>query len=187
MARPLYVFALEAETQGLFDTRDHLYTGVGKVQASYALTRRLRENRPSLIVNLGTAGCADPTRHGTVVCCRRFLQRDMDATSLGFGPGETPFAGTPAVLEYGLAIDGVKEAVCGTGDSFVTTRGGLEYDIVDMEAYALAYVAMKENIPFACLKYISDGADRRSPGDWSRALHDAAYALSTALSRTRLC
>ena len=48
--KPLYVFALEQETQGLFDNHDVLYTGAGKVQAAYALTRRLSESRPTLVV-----------------------------------------------------------------------------------------------------------------------------------------
>ncbi len=86
------------------------------------------------------------------------------------------------MLSYGMGIDGLPEAVCGTGDSFATHQE-VDHDIVDMEAYALAFVAMREQIPFACLKYISDGADPNSPTDWSQALRAAAYALEKALAK----
>jgi adenosylhomocysteine nucleosidase len=181
MSEPLYVFALEQETQGLFEGCDHLYTGVGKVQAAYALTHRLAESRPSLIVNLGTAGSAR-VKPGVVVHCRRFVQRDMDARALGLAAGVTPFSDMPAMLSYGMAIDGLPEAVCGTGDSFATHQE-LDHDIVDMEAYALALVALREQVPFACLKYISDGADLNSATDWSQALRVAADALAQALAK----
>jgi adenosylhomocysteine nucleosidase len=180
MSEPLLVFALEAETQGLFDTYNQLYTGCGKVQATYELTRRLAETRPSLIVNLGTAGSARITP-GTVVHCRQFVQRDMEASALGVAPEVTPFSDIPATLAYGSAVEGLPEAVCGTGDSFVTHRRDMSYDIVDMEAYALALVAMREHVPFACLKYISDSSDENAADDWSHALRRAATALAQAL------
>ena len=180
MAEPLLVFALKAEAQGLFDGHDQLYTGFGKVQAAHALTRRLAGARPSLIVNLGTAGSASVTP-GSVVHCRQFIQRDMDASPLGVAPGVTPFSDIPAVLTYGLAVAGLPEAICGTGDSFVTHREEMSYDIVDMEAYALALVAMREQVPFACLKYMSDSADDTAATDWTQALRKAANALAQAL------
>lgn len=179
MSNPLYVFALEQETQGLFDGSDHLYTGVGKVQAAHALTRRLAETRPSLIVNLGTAGSAR-VKPGVVVHCRKFMQRDMDASALGLAVGVTPFSDSPRMLTYGLAVDGLPEAICGTGDNFATHQDP-DYDVVDMEAYALAYVAMREQVPFACLKYVSDGANPNAPADWAQALRVAACALTQAL------
>ena len=39
--KPLIVCALEVETQGQLDDYDVLYTGVGKVNATYALTSHL--------------------------------------------------------------------------------------------------------------------------------------------------
>jgi adenosylhomocysteine nucleosidase len=180
-SQPLFVFALRMETQGFFDIRDTLATGVGKVQAAYALTRRVSERRPSLIVNLGTAGSA-LLAPGTVVCCRRFVQRDMDVTGLGFPLGVTPFSDAPRILEYGLAIAGLPDAVCGSGDSFSMSAYDQSYDVVDMEAYALAYVAKREAVPFACLKYVSDGSDAGSAADWPRALETAAKALAKAVA-----
>lgn len=50
-----------------------------------------------------------------------------------------------------------------------------------MEAYALAHVAKQENIPFLCLKYISDGADGGAADDWNLQVHHAAKALRRVL------
>lgn len=52
-----------------------------------------------------------------------------------------------------------------------------------MEAYALAHVALKENIPFLCLKYISDGADEDAAGSWKEQVHLAGVALKKALDQ----
>jgi len=56
-----------------------------------------------------------------------------------------------------------------------------DYNVIDMEAYALAVTAKKENIPFLCLKYISDGADGLAADDWSLNVHKAAKAFKELL------
>src|SRR5688572_14294046 len=98
MATPLLVvMALEIESQGLFAARgvDVLYTGIGKVNAAYRLARALGQYRAThaalpRVVNFGTVG--SPTLPaGSVVGCRRFVQRDMDVSGLGFPIGTTPF------------------------------------------------------------------------------------------------
>jgi adenosylhomocysteine nucleosidase len=43
-----------------------------------------------------------------------------------------------------------------------------------VEAYPLAFVAMRENIPFLRLKCNSDGADRQAAQDWSVEVHNAS-------------
>ena len=55
-----------------------------------------------------------------------------------------------------------------------------------MEAYTLAYVAMKEQIPFLCLKYISDGADQSAGEDWLQAVDSSAISLKRAIQRLNL-
>jgi len=76
---------------------------------------------------------------------------------------------------------GLPHGICGTGDNFETGHAVTEYNVVDMEAYALAVVAMKEEIPFMCLKYISDGADDNAAEDWSVQVHKAAVAFKEIL------
>lgn len=176
----LFVFALDSEAGDAFDDKNKLITGIGKVNATLALVKEIHKRRPKLIVNLGSAG-SNTFGKGEVVCCTKFIQRDMDVRGLGYNQYETPFSGIPTVLNYGFKIDSLKEGVCGSGDSFEMNQQEREYNIVDMEAYPLALVAMKENIPFLCLKYISDDAGSDAAEDWSVQVHLAATAFKTVL------
>lgn len=173
----LFLFALESEAGDHFNDHNKLITGIGKVAATYALTKAIHTQKPKLIVNLGSAG-SNFFKRGTVVCCTQFIQRDMDVRPLGFELYETPLSGIPPVLKYGLTMDGLPEGICGTGDHFDTNHTTTAYNLVDMEAYALALVAMQENIPFLCLKYISDGADGSAAEDWTVQVHRAAEAFA---------
>lgn len=180
----LFTFALAAEAAEVFDGCNTLITGIGKVNAAYELTRAIRDKRPAMIVNLGSAG-SNVFKKGEVVCCSRFVQRDMDVRGLGFARYETPLSGIPVVLEYGLKMDQLPAGTCGTGDSFEMGHQVPIYDVVDMESYALALIAMKENIPFLCLKYISDGADDQAAADWNVQVHHAAVAFGHILQLKR--
>jgi len=90
-----------------------LHTGVGKLNAAYALTRELQRRRPKPVVNDGTAGGLNPSLAGLVEI-RRVLQVDMEAEPLA-PRGQTPFSPEPFQLDSGT--DGV---VCGSGDRFVS-------------------------------------------------------------------
>ncbi len=180
---PLVVIALEIEGQGLFERAEVsvLYTGLGKVNAALMLARKLATLRaqgqlPELVVNFGTAGSRTfATR--SVVACRKFVQRDMDVTGLGFALGETPFEPLPATLEFPAVFKHLPEGVCGTGDRFETGEISMPCDVIDMEAYALAKACLAENVPFASAKYISDGADHTAADDWQQSLPAAAAAF----------
>ncbi len=179
----LLTFALEQESQNLFDDYSVLYTGVGKVNAAWKLAQYIHKNRPSAVINLGTAG-STVFQARSVVHCAKFIQRDMDAISLGFSKWQTPFSDQPVLLEYGQAVKGIPHAICGTGDTFETAHSDSDYNVVDMEAYVLALICRDLDIPFTCLKYISDGADQSAGSDWEPALKETAYALQEALELT---
>jgi adenosylhomocysteine nucleosidase len=176
----LFVFALDSEAAGEFDHVNKLIVGVGKVNAAYELTKAIHLHKPKLIVNLGSAG-SNVFKRGEVVCCTRFLQRDMDVRGLGFQQYQIPFSDIPPVLNYGIKIKGLLEGICGTGDSFETNHFSSDYNVIDMEAYSFAFVSMKEQIAFLCLKYISDGADGMAAEDWNVQVHHAAVAFKKIL------
>ncbi len=176
----LFVFALDSEAGKIFNDKNKLITGIGKVNAAMELTQEIQRKRPELIVNLGSAGSRSFGK-GEVVCCTRFIQRDMDVRGLGFQKYETPLSGVPPVLEYGLTKEGLPKGICGTGDSFEMNHSETDYNIVDMEAYPLALIAMKKNIPFLCLKYISDDAGSEAADDWTVQVHLASEAFNKIL------
>jgi adenosylhomocysteine nucleosidase len=190
----LIVCALEQETQGQLEDWNVLYTGVGKVNATYKLTEHFGtfHSRPSvrreysLIINYGTAG-SRKLPIGELVDCTRFIQRDMDATSMGFFRGQTPFESPnnmvldfrnkPLNVDWGREhhINTIKKhLVCGTGDNFVDKiENEIVYvDVFDMEAYALARVCSHYHVPFISFKYITDNANEHSPKDWEDNLAD---------------
>jgi adenosylhomocysteine nucleosidase len=176
----LVVFALRSESAGVFEAADVpvLYCGVGKINAAIALTRELaRYVEQGLamprVVNFGSVGSRQ-YRTGTLVESHEFVQRDMDVRSLGFELGVTPFDEAPPRLRFEPLFAHLPTAVCGSGDSFATGVVGMECGIVDMEAYALAKVCWLQKAPFACAKYVSDGADHSAAEDWRRNVHRAA-------------
>ncbi len=174
----LIVCALEIETQGQLENYDVLYTGVGKVNATYTLTTHFGKYGSyipyDLVINYGTAG-SRKIKKKTLVDCTKFVQRDMDVTGLGFMRGETPFEDDiPLMLDFGITpYNNIKRrATCGSGDSFVEDRTQYYGEVVDMEAYALAKVCHKRDIPFVSFKYITDGADEQAQEDWEANLAD---------------
>ena len=183
-ASTLFVFALESEAAAAFRDSNLLFTGIGKVNAAFHLTRHILRQKPSLIINLGSAG-SNAFQRGEVVCCTQFVQRDMDVTGLGFRKYETPLSGQEPQLEYGLKLHGLPQGICGTGDSFEMAHACSDYNVLDMEAYPLAWIAMQENIPFLCLKYISDGADGMAAEDWTVQVHHAAVAFRRIIDRLK--
>ena len=136
------------------------YTGVGKINASIKTLEVIKEYSPAHIINYGTAGKLNNKLKGLVEV-NRFFQRDMDATSLGFNIGQTPF---DDIEEINFGNNGFS---CGTGDSFVTQPPKLKTDLVDMEAYPIAKICYIKNVKFRCFKYISDNADAQANDDWS--------------------
>ncbi len=177
---PLLVFALEVEAGTEFDDFQKIFTGVGKINAAYHLFKGIQKFSPDIIINLGTAGSTLFNR-GEVVCCNQFIQRDMDVRALGFKNFETPFSNGEIILNYGLEIEKLPKGICGSGDQFEMEHNNHEYNVIEMEAYALAKVCKEENLPFLSLKYISDGADGNAVEDWQTEVKKAALSLKKVL------
>ncbi len=172
--------ALPAESDGVFEDAGVpvLYCGVGKINAAIALTRELcrysHAGRPlPLVLNFGTAGSRVHDA-GVLVACHEFVQRDMDVRGLGFALGVTPFDAAPASLMFEPLFTELPAGTCGSGDSFATTDCEMPCAVLDMEAYALAKVCSLLGAAFACVKYVTDGADHAASADWQDNVHKAA-------------
>ncbi len=180
LPRTLVVMALAAESAGVFEAAavPVLYCGLGKVNAAIALTSELCRyaaagEAPPLVVNFGSAG-SRVHPGGALLACHEFVQRDMDVSGLGFPLGVTPFDEVPPALRFDPLFTHLRSAVCGSGDSFVTGPAPVPSDVVDMEAYALAKVCWLKGTRFACVKYVTDGADHGAAADWQGNVHRAA-------------
>ena len=148
----------ELGLQDLPDFHIH-YTGVGKINASIKTLEIIKDYSPTTIINYGTAGSLNEQLKGLLEVTQ-FVQRDMDASALGFDIGQTPF---DDINDINFGTGGYS---CGTGDSFVTQTPNIKTDLVDMEAYAIAKICYLKGIKFRCFKYISDNADNGANDDW---------------------
>jgi adenosylhomocysteine nucleosidase len=136
------------------------YTGVGKINAAITTTTLIIENKPDLVINIGTAGSYEKHLSGLVEC-GVYLDRDNTFNT------------------EKIAIDKDK-ALISTGDSFVTTGGGV--GLVDMEAYAIAKACNRFNVPFLCFKYVSDYVGENSVISWQEKISDGKKYYMKTLS-----
>ncbi len=178
--RPLLVVALEGEAQHLHVSElPVLVTGVGKVRAAAALSAVLARQRPSHIVNLGTAGALREGVDGTQVV-GTVVQHDFDNAAIFALTGE----------HFGAPIElGAAGPVLGSGDVFVDScarRDGLAgqgIDLVDMEGYAVAFTARQFGLPVTLVKEISDRAGEGSGRTWREAMDACAERLGRWVRR----
>lgn len=145
-----------------------IYSGIGKVNASIATFRAIKEYNPDLIINFGTVGKITLNLSG-LIQIGSVIQRDMIAEPLA-PRGSVPFSTKPN------KFDSISNGhICGTGDSFVTqqddwlTQNGV--DVVDMELFAIASVAHEHKIDWISYKFISDDANESSGQEWSKQVN----------------
>lgn len=172
--RPLLVVALEEEAEHLLvSDLPVLITGVGKIRSASALSAVLARQRPSRIINLGTAGSLREDLSGTYVVGRT-VQHDFDDEVIYGLTGER--FGAP----ISLATQG---PVLGSGDAFIDSTSARErlvsrgIDLVDMEGYAVAFTARQFGLPVTLVKAISDGAQEGAGSAWQRTVAACAERL----------
>lgn len=189
--RLLYVMAVDAEYGAHLRVRfAPLMTGVGPVEAAVSLMRALcgleaKRALPDLLVSLGSAGSRD-LEQAAVYQAKSVSYRDMDATPLGFAPGETPFLGLPAILNLPFRIPGIKCATLSTGGAIVSGQayGTIAADMVDMETYAVVRACAGFGVPVIGLRGISDGPeDLHHIDDWTAYLHVIDERLAAVVDR----
>ncbi len=153
----------------------YLRTGVGKVKSAFYLSEAIGHGQPDLVINVGTAGSVNH-RVGDIIVCRHFVDRDMlKVQALGV-ECEIDSAGLLQQKGYCLQWPG-EGGVCNTGDSFLTELADVQGDVVDMEAYAQAFVCRARQVPFISVKYVSDIIGQNSVKQWEDKLADARKAL----------
>lgn len=180
LAKVLVVAALPDEFK--VQTPWHLaHVGIGKVRSAAnlsALLLRLHKTGqwPSLVVNVGSAGSALLPR-GTVAHCGQFSQHDFDLGPLAhLFPQQPPYNFDAPLAQLGLSAG---KHHLHSGDQFLTTAN--QFEVVDMEGYALAAVCQAHGLPFAAFKYITDGTDDDSANDWVNTVKTVEGKLHQAL------
>lgn len=153
----------------------YLRTGIGKVKSAHHLTDALSQVSPDLVINVGTAGSIH-RKVGEIVVCRHFVDRDMQKVSeLGL---ECEIDSSALLSEKGYCTHWDNEGTCNTGDSFITELQEVTGDVVDMEAYAQAFVCQAMGVPFISVKYVTDIIGQNSVKHWEDKLADARKGLT---------
>lgn len=175
--RPLLVVALEIEAEHLH-VHDHpiLVTGLGKVNAAVGVAEALARVRPSLVINLGTAGALRGHMEGThevTLVKQHDLNNESILALTGVWPG-TDIRVQPAPLPGDIVLT--------TGDDFVSdpvkaAALGLSAHLVDMEGYAVARAAQSFDVPVRVVKTVSDRADTGAVRSWQSTMIQCSEAL----------
>lgn len=171
MSDVLVVSATRSEAAHLPADVDLLVCGIGKVDAAIAVTEAIVTRRPSLVLNIGTAGALRPATDGLFVPST-VLNHDLSADVLRQ-------LGYPAV--DAIEIPGGDGSVLATGDTFVTdvaVRDLLAERalLVDMEGFAIAAACQRLGVPFRLVKHVSDPADGTAM-DWPTLVDASARIL----------
>ena len=157
----------------------YVRTGIGKVKSAFHVAEAIRQVRPDLVLNLGSAGSLNH-QVGDIFVCRKFIDRDLQKMS-GLEI-ESEIDVSTMLNEKGFCSHWTEEGVCNTGDSFLTEVAHVSGDVVDMEAYAQAFVCRAKEIPFISVKYVTDVIGQNSVKHWEDKLADARKGLSHYLN-----
>jgi adenosylhomocysteine nucleosidase len=171
----LVVVATLAEAAHVPDGMRVVVTGIGKTAAAVATTRAVLEERPSHLVNVGSAGALRDGLDG-IFEIGTVLNHDMNGDAiraLGYEPDDR-------------LVVGSSDVVLASGDLFVSdpavrARLAGEAHLVDMEGYAVAYVARQLDVRVSLVKHVSDNADETAL-DWVEAVAASARAVGDWLA-----
>ncbi len=173
--------------------------GVGKVNAAMGSQALIDHFGVSEVYNAGVAGCFHDFPVGTLVVAHHSVQHDMDTSAVG-----DPLGLIPSLDIIELPCQGVEESVevltqagleprtgvVATGDWFGRdyTRAAMLRDhfsatVCDMEAGAVAQVCLRNDIPFRCLKIVSDHLFHPAQGEeYAQNVPQVVEKLNQALS-----
>ena len=173
-----------------------LEAGIGKVNATLATEWLIREFKPNLIINTGSAGGIRPgCQVGDFVLADRVCHH---ISPIGFAYGELPRLPVYYVIQPRLlgrlvqVISTTSEphhlGTIASGESFIYQHSQVElikqrFEGVlacDMEAAAVAQVCYLHQVEFLVIRNLSDVAGEQAPENFSRFI-DQASQKSTAL------
>lgn len=161
-------------------------SGVGKVFAALCAQTMILQYHPQYIINTGVAGALHPDLHiAAIVVGSAAVQHDMDTSALGDPVGlisgmnliEIPT--DQALSEQLSAVAqslGIQTAagVIASGDQFIGAteekqRIAEQFHAIacEMEGGAIAQVCRANDVPFALLRAISDGAGGDGATDYT--------------------
>ncbi|MDF9866681.1 adenosylhomocysteine nucleosidase [Bacilli bacterium PM5-3] len=182
-----------------------MLSGVGKVNAAYALTTILNYFDVSFIVNIGSAGGVVKDYDVNVldiVIAKKVCYHDVDLTLANRLPGVLP--NTPQYFEATLTDEMLKAidstglnyhcATIASGDQFVCDLDSVKYitetfeDVCacEMEAGAIAHIAYLRKIPFVVFRSISDVVGKEQDNQMQFEEYIKQASLNSSLAAAKI-
>ncbi len=144
--------------------------GIGKVNAAIGALTLIDTFHPAMVINTGVAGGTGATESPAQIL-DLVLASEVAYHDVWCGPGTEPgqAANCPARFACPLPAEvrsalGAKEGLVASGDVFVDSKEQLERILelypealaVDMESGAIAQACHLKDVPFVCLRVVSD-------------------------------
>lgn len=174
--------------------------GIGKVFAAICAEAMILKYAPEVIINTGVGGSlTGELSIGDVALAYDVVQHDMDTSPLGDPIGLISGINririeadreTVGRMKNCLASLGVKvlEGTIASGDCFVSSNAKKEWIVqnfgaiaCEMEGAAIGQVCYVNNVKFAVVRAISDGASDDSPVDYPTFAKKAADVSARAV------
>ncbi len=145
-------------------------SGIGKVNAAVATLTLIENFHPALVINTGVAGGTGAADILDVVIPDRIAYHDVwcgPGTEPGCAADCPPYFTCPLSPES-IAALGARTGTLASGDVFVSRPEQVQHILslypqavaVDMESAAIAQVCYLKNVPFVCIRVISDTPGR---------------------------
>ena len=169
--------------------------GIGKVNAAVAAAYLISEENVDTIISFGLSGAVSGLIKNDIVVGTSYTECDFDLTALGYPKGVKPqdkyvYEADEKLLSAALTLDGIKKAVCGCGDFFLTDKARRDEYIelfgiteFDMETGAIASVCNESNVPFIAIRQISDTADDMAADSYTELNEQATATLTDAIAK----
>lgn len=179
-----------------------MITGYGKLNIGSSLSYLVQNYPVRVILNMGTAGSLiDSNGIFSVVIPNKVTCYDVDFSFLGYEPTRLPGVKESIFTSNQDLCDCAKRAcnVCGTnssddiiasGDMFVcnnrlalSIRRECDAGAVDCESGNIGQFAYQNNIPFVCIKIISNFANNNAVGQYRLYNDEASIGIQRIVNK----
>jgi 5'-methylthioadenosine/S-adenosylhomocysteine nucleosidase len=169
-------------------------SGIGKVNASYAATLLIHLYKPKFIISTGVSGGLGALNVLDIVVATKTCQHDVDTSALGDALGlvstvnKVYFDTDIELSEKFARLLNAKKGILACGDCFVADKELGEYIITnfdaiacDMESGAIGQICYIENVPYAVIRCISDGAGENAHLSYNEFVRKASKLLASSV------
>ena len=180
----LVIFAVEREIVNINIPGSEVVTalsGVGKARAAMTAMKYILQEKPDVVLSVGTAGTLIHNV-GDIFVCRHIIDRDFykEKETLNL-PCEIVVPENEFIRSFYSVVSGKKvnrtDFTVSCGDNFVTDVENSKEDVVDMESYAEYCACESQGIPFFAVKYVTDVIGKNSIDIWENRLSKARKEL----------